>query len=97
MGAKARPRPKRLAEKLLKIRLALGLSQNEMIDRLGVELMQNRISDYELGTREPPITIVLQYARAANVYMEAIADDEMDLPDKLPSRAKSVGVRRTRR
>ena len=97
MGARARPRPKRLAEKLLEIRLALGLSQNEMIARLGVELTQNRISDYELGTREPPITVVLQYARVANVYMEAIADDELDLPVKLPSKAKSAGVRRKRR
>ena len=96
MGAKARPRPKRLADKLLKIRLALGLSQNEMIKRLGIELTQNRISDYELGTREPPITVVLQYARAANVYMEVIADDELDLPAKLPSAKKHEGIKRRR-
>lgn len=94
MGAKARPRPKRLAAKLLQIRLAMGLSQNEMIKRLGADLTQNRISDYELGTREPPITLVLQYARAANVLMEAIVDDDLNLPEKLPSAKRHEGVRR---
>ena len=53
----ARPRPARLAEKLLEIRRKLGLSQNEMISRIGLsgELTQNRISAYELGEREPPL------------------------------------------
>jgi hypothetical protein len=48
MGRKARQKPKRLAEKFAQIRLRLGLSQNEMIRRLGAEdtLTQNRISDY---------------------------------------------------
>jgi transcriptional regulator with XRE-family HTH domain len=96
MGAKARPRPERLAAKLLKIRLALGLSQNEMIRRLGADLTQNRISDYELGTREPPITLVLQYARAANVLMEAIVDDDLDLPERMPCAKRHEGVRRRR-
>jgi len=90
MGAKARQRPKRLAEKLLQIRLALGLSQNEMIRRLGAgeTLTQNKISSYELGTGEPSLITVLLYARAANVTMEAIVDDELDLPARLPAKPK---------
>lgn len=95
MGRKARQKPERLAEKLSQIRVGLGLSQNEMIRRLGAEdtLTQNRISDYELGVHEPSLLTLLQYARAANVAMEAIVDDELDLPASLPSAKKHEGVR----
>ncbi|OLE53827.1 MAG: hypothetical protein AUG51_11090 [Acidobacteria bacterium 13_1_20CM_3_53_8] len=92
MGTRARHKPERLAEKLLQIRTALGLSQSEMIKRMGVEelIAQNTISEYELGKREPPLRILLQYARAANVTLEMLADDEMDLPEKLPSKRKNT-------
>ena len=92
----ARRRPKRLAEKLLQIREALGLSQTEMHGRLDVEgeILYTRISDYELDKAEPTLMILLQYARAANVIVDVLIDDELDLPDKLPSRAQSAGVRR---
>lgn len=94
MGS-ARPRPERLAEKLLQIRLALGLSQPQMHKRLGVEALidYTKISTYELGKREPPLMILLEYARAANVYVEALIDDGLDLPDELPSPTKSEGIR----
>jgi transcriptional regulator with XRE-family HTH domain len=93
MGRKARQKPKRLAEKLAQIRLMLGLSQNEMIRRLGAEdtLTQNRISDYELGVHEPSLITLLQYARAANVSVETLIDDELDLPEKLPTRRSTKG------
>ena len=73
---------KRLAEKLRQIRLALGLSQTEMLMRLEAEevIEYNRISDYETGTGEPTLLILLQYARVANVYVEALIDDELELP-----------------
>jgi transcriptional regulator with XRE-family HTH domain len=92
----ARPKQKRLGEKLLQVRLGLGLSQTEMLYRLGVEelIVYNQISRYESGKREPPLQILLQYARAANVSVEALIDDELDLPAKLPSAKKSEGVRR---
>lgn len=98
MGS-ARPKPERLAEKLRQIRDALGLSQSEMHMHLGVEdsITFKRISDYELGKNEPPLMILLQYARAANVILDVLADDELDLPDNLPSRAKSEGIRRSRK
>ena len=90
MGRGTRHQPERLAEKLLQIRLALGLSQTEMLYRLGVEDMiaYQRISEYELGKREPLLIILLQYARAANVSTDVLIDDEADLPDKLPARRK---------
>ena len=88
MGGKARQKPQRLAEKLLQIRMALGLSQNELIKRLELDLTQNRISEYESGRGEPSLLALLQYARAAGVNMDVLVDDELDLPAKLPSKAK---------
>ncbi|HMF58667.1 MAG TPA: helix-turn-helix transcriptional regulator [Pyrinomonadaceae bacterium] len=88
MGGKARQKPKRLAEKLLQVRLALGLSQNEMIRRLGAELTQNRISEYELGKGEPSLLVLLEYARAAGVSTDVLIDDDLDLPERLPKRTR---------
>ena len=92
----ARPRPKRLAEKLLQIRNALGLSQTEMWRRLGVEdeISYKRISKYELDHNEPPLSVLLQYSRVAGVHMEALVDDELDLPDKLPGTAQHETIKR---
>lgn len=96
MGTRPRRKPDRLAEKLLQIRNAFGLSQNEMIRRMGTEelMAQNTISDYELGKREPPLMILLEYARVANVWTDVLIDDELDLPERLPSKTKHEGVRR---
>jgi len=92
----ARTRLKRLPEKLLRIRLELGLSQNGMLEHLGFtdELFRSNVSQYELGTREPPLPVLLQYARAANVFVDVLIDDELDLPEKLPARSKTEGIRR---
>ena len=92
----ARQRAERLAEKLLQIRLTFGLSQTEMLKRLGVEdmIVYNRISDYERGEREPPLPILLSYARLAAVPTEVLIDDELDLPDKLPTAKRHEGVKR---
>jgi transcriptional regulator with XRE-family HTH domain len=92
----ARPRPKFLAEKLLKIRNALGLSQAEMLRRLGVEdqIDYTTISKYELDKNEPPLDILLQYARVAGIHVEDLIDDELDLPAKLPSNFRYQGLKR---
>jgi len=87
MGSSSRPKPARLAEKLLKIRTALGLSQNEMLRYLYLadDLFRSSISKYELGTREPPLPVLLKYAQAAGVCVDVLIDDQADLPEKLPS------------
>jgi transcriptional regulator with XRE-family HTH domain len=80
MGNK-RPRPARLSAKLLAIRRHLGLSQIKMVMRLKTEdLSYHRISEYESGRREPNIMVLLRYARAADVPVECLIDDEMELP-----------------
>ena len=96
MGSRARPRPARLAEKLLQIRLALDLSQDGMLRHLGLDgsHFRSAVSGYELGTREPPLQVLLAYARSANVYVDALIDDDLDLPEKLPSTKKSEGIKR---
>ena len=96
MARGARIRPERLPEKLLQVRLALGLSQSELLRRLGLEEQMDyrRISEFERGTTEPHLTVLLQYARAAGVHMEDIVDDELDLPAKLPGNVKYKGIKR---
>lgn len=81
----ARPKPERLAEKLRQIRLALGLSQTEMLRRLRLEedMQYARISEYETGQREPSLLTLLEYSRVAGIHLEVLADDEMDLPARL--------------
>lgn len=96
MKDSARTKSARLGEKLLQIRLALELSQGGMLERLGFaeELFRSNISQYEHGTREPHLPVLLEYARAANVYVDVLIDDELDLPARLPAPSKSEGVRR---
>ena len=82
----ARSRPKRLAAKLKQIREALGLSQKDMAKRLaelaGIKITDKNVSKYERDRSVPFIEIVLAYARAANVEMNEIVDDDLDLPLK---------------
>jgi transcriptional regulator with XRE-family HTH domain len=75
-----------LAEKLLQIRLSLGLSQPQIIKQLGVTEMihYTNISKYELDKNEPPLMVLLAYAKLAQVHLEEIVDDDIDLPRKLP-------------
>jgi transcriptional regulator with XRE-family HTH domain len=91
-----RPKPEHLAEKLRQIRDALGLSQTEMLRRLGYEdaISYARISEYETGIREPILMILLQYARVAGVHVEALIDDELDLPERLPGPVKHDEISR---
>lgn len=97
MGRASRPKPVRLAEKLRHIREGLDLSQDEMLRRLGIDessaIERSSISAYELGKREPPLQILLIYARLANVWMDVLVDDNLNLPNKIPSKSKSEGIK----
>ena len=92
MGRKPIPRPNRLAEKLVLIREGLGLSQNELVKKMGLSefLLREEISDFERGKRVPPLRVLLAYARNAGVYVDALIDDELDLPAELPSSFKPI-------
>jgi len=91
MGRNRRKKPARLAEKLIRIRTEIGVSQTGMIRQLGVdELSQSHISAFELGAREPSLIVLLTYARLAGVAMELLVDDGLDLPKRLPRLSKRV-------
>ncbi len=87
-----RKKPLRLAKKLLVIRRQLGLSQGGLIRHLGLadELERDYISKFERGILEPTLNVLLSYARAISTtgrgeFLETIIDDELELPEDLPS------------
>lgn len=95
MGRASREKPARLGEKLFLIREALGLSQDAVIRHLGLpeRLSRDDISKYERGVREPSLPVLLRYARVAGVYVDALIDDDLNLPTMLPATPKSEGVK----
>jgi hypothetical protein len=66
-----------------------------MLQRLGLDekLSRTTVSAYEVGTGEPPLPVLLEYARAAGVWVDVLIDDELDLPERLPSPVKHEGVK----
>ena len=82
MGHRGYAPPKHLAAKLLAIRKSLGLSQPQMAKLLvgdPYRMFYSRLSEFEKGRRVPSLQILLAYARAANIPLENIVDDEMNL------------------
>ncbi len=81
MGKKSRPKPEKLAAKLLKIRTDVGLSQDDFIERLGLQgvLVSASVSQYERGVREPSYIVLLKYAKFAKVSTDYLIDDELEL------------------
>jgi transcriptional regulator with XRE-family HTH domain len=91
--------PARLGEKLLQIRTALGLSQDGMLRRLGLaeDYGRHYISGFETGEREPSLPVLLKYSEAARVWINALVDDKVNLPERLPGLEMHAGTRRTSR
>ena len=81
MGKKPRAKPRHLAVKLLSIRQRLEFSQFEMARLLKHQMTTARVSEYEHGTREPNLLVLLAYARAGDVSVERLIDDHIDLYD----------------
>ena len=74
-------KPKGLAEKLLAIRRQLGLSQSEIAAEIGLKKENGtaRVSEYESGAREPPLSVLLGYARVARVCTCVLIDNDVEL------------------
>jgi transcriptional regulator with XRE-family HTH domain len=82
-GSKRRPRPKKLAGKLLAIRSQLGLTQVGMAEKLRKIPSppdSAMISRYERDEREPSLFALLAYARIAGVAVDVLIDDKLKLP-----------------
>jgi len=83
MGRSHRPRPARLGEKLWQIRVSFELTLEQMIERLDYKdspIYPTNISAMERGEREPPLTLLLAYARVAGTSTDMLIDDSVDLP-----------------
>ncbi len=96
MGTNRRPKPARLAGKLLEIRKRLGLTQDELVEGLGLkeEFDQERISKFERGKLEPPLHVLCAYADLANILLDVLARDDLSLPREIPARSKTSSVPR---
>lgn len=81
MGRAKRLKVERLGEKLKQIRESLNLTQQELIIKLDAKdvIYQANVSEYELGKREPPLCILLKYARLAKVSTDILIDDSLEL------------------
>lgn len=93
MGRTPREKPARLAEKLLHIRKALDLSQDEIVRELHLEswLTREEISKYERGLRVPSLPTLLKYARIAGLIVDDLIDDDVEIPRRL---SRKVSVKR---
>lgn len=97
MGRARRPHPQYLPVKLREIRLRLGLTQQEMLKRLAGEqssLRVGHVSEFESGKREPSLGVLLAYSRLANLPLELLADDQLELPERPPRHLGPVDYRR---
>lgn len=83
--------PKRLGSKLRQIRTALGLTQEEMLKLLDLPpvIPQSTLSAYEHNARLPPYFVLARYADVANVWIDVLVRDSLELPDKIPSPTKT--------
>ncbi len=91
MGRAERSKPKRLGEKLKTIRESLGLSFEEMIAHLDypqIPLYRANIYRYETGRLEPPLLILLRYAKLFDISTDDLIDDNIDVP-KITSSLKT--------
>jgi transcriptional regulator with XRE-family HTH domain len=91
MGRSHRPRPARLGEKLHQIRASLGLTLEQMIERLDYKdssLYPTNISGMERGEREPSLVLLLAYARLVGISTDVLIDDNLNLPGRLPANIK---------
>jgi len=78
MGKTKRPYPRKLARKLKQVRVRAGLSQTEIAKKVGVK-NRSSIAGYEAGEREPPLPVLLKYARVAGVVVDVLIDDKVKL------------------
>lgn len=86
MARTPRLQPINLPSKLSQIRARLGLTPKLMVETLGCSspLRDSDVTAFERSQREPPLEVLLCYARLASVPLEALVDDGIVLPERLP-------------
>ncbi|HEY6245833.1 MAG TPA: helix-turn-helix transcriptional regulator [Pyrinomonadaceae bacterium] len=85
MGRVAAKKPRRIGKKLRQIRLMLDLSQDGIVERMGLKgkLKRTSVSNFERTRRIPSLLVLLHYARVAGICLEVLVDDKLDLPQDL--------------
>lgn len=99
MGHGRRTVPEKMPEKLQSIRLSLELGLEDMVRKLNdmltdlkypnVKIYRGHIREFEQGKREPSLPVLLAYARIAEVYVDALIDNEIDLSELTSALVKS--------
>jgi transcriptional regulator with XRE-family HTH domain len=73
----------RLGEMVRRLREAVGLSQRELAEALGLSAnSQGNISEIELGKKVPPAVKIVHLARSLNVTPDYLLLDEQDSSEK---------------
>jgi len=44
------------------------------------------ISEFENGKREPSLLVLVAYARLSGITVDMLVDDDLNLPERLPTR-----------
>jgi transcriptional regulator with XRE-family HTH domain len=98
MGRGKRTIPKRMPEKLKAIRTEMNYTLEDMVTKLETKLVEigyldvslysSNIYEFEKGSREPLLPVLLAYARVAGVSVDALVDDRLKLPKTLPNKKK---------
>jgi transcriptional regulator with XRE-family HTH domain len=79
-----RPKPDLLPAKLRRLREDLDFPQEVMATKVRHKRSPVRggnISEFESGKREPSLFVLLNYCGVAQVSMEALANDDVDVAD----------------
>lgn len=83
----SRPQPRHLASKLRKARIKLGVTQQELAERLTTKrspVYPGHVSEFERGKREPSLIVLLRYARQSRVSVDDLIDDDIEFPKASP-------------
>ena len=88
MGRGIRTQPKGLKDKLKEIRSQMGITQQEMVNRLRPHAPNEfvdtgYISQFENGKREPSLPLLLAYSKLTGFSINVLVDDSVELPKRL--------------
>jgi len=82
-----------LSEKIVKLRRAAGMSQEEMAGRLNVS--RQAVSRWELGTAKPDAENILQLSRLFSVTADYLLNDEYESDEDAPHIKESNQILQT--